>query len=553
MTSVSYASVDVVVIGAGFGGLYVLHRLRSQGLSVRVFETGHRVGGVWFWNRYPGARCDLEGRFYCYSFSRELARAWKWTERYPNQSELQEYAELVVDTFGLGRDISLRTRVESAAYDEERRRWTVRTDRGDEVTCRYVVSAVGCLSAARIPEFPGLATYSGRTFHTGRWPREEVDFTGRDVAVIGTGSSGVQVIPEIAARARRLTVYQRTPSYVLPARNRPWPRAEQVDQEDELFDLRQRAKDTKIGVVYLGTESRSALEVTEVERQAQFEKFWRQGGARFVASFADLGTDLEANAHAAEFVRSKIRETVKDPEVARRLTPTDYPIGAKRPCVGTDFYETFNRDNVELVDVREYPITTFSVDGITTADGHRRHDDIVFATGYDAMTGAIERIDIRGVGGRTLKEAWSAGPRTYLGLATHGFPNLFFVAGPGSPSVLGNVLAAIEQHVEWLGDLLAHLESTGMETVEARIEHQDAWVDEVNAAAAKTLYLTTPSWYMGANVPGKPRVFMPYAGGFDVYRQKCDEVARAGYVGFELAPGHRCATESAGERAQAEH
>jgi cyclohexanone monooxygenase len=526
---------DAVIVGGGFAGLYMLHTLRGMGLRCRLFEAGDEVGGVWHWNRYPGARCDLEGRFYCYSFSRELAHEWKWTERYPNQYELLDYAKLVADRFGLRADISLRTRVTAARYDPQGAAWTVSVDPGTAVSCRWLIAAVGCLSVAQVPAFDGLESFRGRTFHTGRWPQSQVDFTGRRVAALGTGSSGVQVIPELARQAARLTVFQRTPSYVLPAHNRPWSRAEQTAQEDELFALRRQARSTRIGVVYDEVDPRGALEVTEAEREAQFTRFWDRGGARFLVSFGDIGKDLRANELAADYVRRRIRQTVTDPETARKLTPTDYPLGAKRPCVGTDYYETFNRDNVTLVDLREDPILRFTEHGIETAGGHHELDDVVFATGYDAITGAFDRIDIRGIGGLALRDKWRAGPRTYLGLATHGFPNLFILAGPGSPSVLANVMDAIEQHVEWLAGLLDFAQRRGIRAIEATADAEDDWVAHVNEVARHTLYVHASSWYLGANVPGKPRVFMPYAGGSDVYRARCEEVAESGYAGFTLA------------------
>ena len=526
--------LDAVVVGAGFAGMYMLHRLRGLGLSVRVYEAGGGVGGTWYWNRYPGARCDVESMDYSYSFSEELQQEWRWTERYSAQPEILKYANHVADRFDLRRDIQLGTRVTTAVFDEAAARWTIETDRGDRVTARFCVMATGCLSDAQIPAFEGLASFEGRSYHTGRWPHEGVDFTGRRVGVIGTGSSAIQSIPLIARQAAHLYVFQRTPNFSMPAHNAPLDPEYERRVKADYADFRRQARESRVGFV-TERSGDSALAVPAAEREREYEKRWRRGGLGFSAAYTDLLTSQEANDTAADFFRAKIRAIVRDPAVADLLCPRSYPLGTKRLCVDTEYYATFNRDNVTLVDVKASPIEAITPKGVRTGGVEYAVDDLVFATGFDAMTGALLDIDIRGRGGRRLSDEWTDGPRTYLGLSVAGFPNLFTITGPGSPSVLSNMIVSIEQHVDWIADCLAYLRERGLGTIEATAEAQEAWVRHVNEVGHLTLYPRAPSWYMGANIPGKPRVFMPYIGGVGVYRQKCAEIAAKGYEGFTLS------------------
>jgi len=525
-----------VIVGAGFAGLYMLHRLRHLGLSARVFEAGDGVGGTWYWNRYPGARCDVESMDYSYSFSDELQQEWKWSERYASQPEILTYINHVADRFDLRRDVQLSTRVTAATFDEAARRWMITTDRGDRVSARFCIMATGCLSTAQVPAFPGLDSFRGKTYHTGRWPHEGVDFTGQRVGVIGTGSSAIQSIPIIAAQAAHLFVFQRTPNFSVPARNAPLDPDYERQVKARYADFRRQARESRVGFVVERSEA-SALAVSPGERRREYERRWSRGGLGFTATYMDLLLDKDANDTAAEFCREKIRAAVRDPEVAELLAPKDYPVGTKRMCVDTGYYETFNRDNVTLVDVRRTPIEAITPDGLRTREAAYRLDSIVFATGFDAMTGALLSIDIRGRGGRTLTEAWVEGPRTYLGLAVAGFPNLFAITGPGSPSVLSNMIVSIEQHVDWIADCIDRMRAQGHETIEATDGAQEAWVAHVNEIGHATLHPRANSWYMGANIPGKPRVFMPYIGGVGAYRQFCDGVAAKGYEGFTLGRG----------------
>jgi cyclohexanone monooxygenase len=527
------SELDAVVVGAGFAGLYMLYRLRGLGLSARVYEAGDGVGGTWYWNRYPGARCDVESMDYSYSFSDELQQEWKWTERYASQPEILTYINHVADRFDLRRDIQLSTRVTRAVFDAAASRWTVETDRGDRVSARFCIMATGCLSSAQVPKFPGLETFRGRRYHTGHWPHEGVDFTGQRVGVIGTGSSAIQSIPIIASQAAHLFVFQRTPNFSIPAHNAPIdPEFEQRVKRD-YAEFRRQARQSRVGFVVERSEA-SALAVPPDERQREYEKRWRRGGLGFTATYVDLLTNKDANDTAAEFCRSKIRSVVRDRAVAEALVPTHYPVGTKRMCVDTHYYETFNRDNVTLIDLRKTSIEAIVPDGLRTRDAVYALDSLVFATGFDAMTGALLAVDIRGRDGRALRDTWAEGPRTYLGLTVAGFPNLFAITGPGSPSVLSNMIVSIEQHVDWIADCLAYLRAHDRVAIEATAPAQDRWVAHVNEVGHATLYPLANSWYMGANIPGKPRIFMPYIGGVGAYRQICDEVAAKGYEGFSL-------------------
>ena len=525
--------LDVVIVGAGFSGMYMLYRLRKLGLKSRVFDRATGVGGTWYWNRYPGARCDVESMQYSYSFSQELQQEWRWSEKFSAQPEILDYANHVADRFDLRSDIQFETSIESAHFDEIANRWIVKTDRGEEFKPRYCVMATGCLSSARVPDFPGLKDFSGKTYHTGHWPHEGVDFAGKRVAVIGTGSSAIQAIPVIAEQASHLSVFQRTPNYSIPSRNGPmtddyeqyWKR----DYETHRADARQ----TKNGIL-ANPNDQSAIETSADERREVYEQRWADGGTRFMASFNDLATNAESNDTAAEFVREKIRAIVKDTDAAELLAAKDYPIGTKRICVDTRYFETYNLEHVDLIDVRGAPVEHLTQDGLRQGGKDYAFDAIVFATGFDAMTGTLARIDIRGRGGRALKQEWEAGPKTYLGMMSAGFPNMFMVTGPQSPSVLSNMMVSIEQHIDWMADCIAHMETSGHAVIEARPEAQDAWIEHSTEIAYTTLYPKAASWYMGANIPGKPRVFLPYIGGVGRYRAKCDEIAAAGYEGFQL-------------------
>ena len=527
---------DAVIIGAGFSGLYQLLSLRDRlGLSVQVLEAGEGVGGTWYWNRYPGARCDSESHSYSYTFSQELQQEWEWTERYPEQPEIMRYLNHVADRFDLKRNIRFRTRVTAAHYEAAANRWRVTTEMGEQLTAKFLITAVGCLSTTNVPSIPGLESFTGLCVHTGQWPHDGVDFTGKRVGLVGTGSTGIQAAPVIAETAAHLTVFQRTANYSVPARNAPLTPAFRRYVKENHAEIRRVMHSTPNGHPFV-IEDRSAFDVTPEQRRALYELAWEKGGLQFRATFGDLLVDKAANDTAADFIRNKIREIVKDPVTAAKLTDIDHPYAAKRPPIDTNYFETFNRDNVSLVDLRAEPIEAITPAGIRTQKNQYALDVIVFATGFDAMTGPLLRMDIRGRGGRSLAEIWEAGPRNYLGLQVAGFPNLFTVTGPGSPSVLCNMPVAIEQHVEWITDCIAYMRAHGLNRIEARVEAMDHWVEQVNAAANATLLPQAHnSWYLGANVPGKPRVFMPYAGGMARYRRICADIAAQGYEGFALS------------------
>jgi cyclohexanone monooxygenase len=524
---------DAVIVGAGFAGMYMLHRLRGMGLSVRVFEAGSGVGGTWYWNRYPGARCDVESIQYSYQFSDALQQEWDWSERYATQPEILRYAEHVADRFDLRRDIQFDTRVEAAAYDESARRWTIRTSDGEEVGTTFCIMATGCLSTASTPAFKGLDRFAGARYHTGRWPHHEVDFTGKRVGVIGTGSSAIQAIPLIAQQATQLYVFQRTPHYTVPAHNAPLSDEQRREAKANYPALRRRAWNMFNGLDFYLNPALAAQASPE-QRRREFEARWRYGGVTFMGSFSDLLQDPAANDAAAEFVRGKIRETVRDPRLAELLSPRGI-IGCRRLCVDSGYWDTYNRPNVSLVDLSRSPIEEVTAFGVRVAGRQYTLDAIVFATGFDAMTGALLGIDLRGRGGCTLQEKWREGPRSYLGLAVAGFPNLFTITGPGSPSVLTNMLPSIEQHVNWIAECIGHMRERRLREIEATPRAQDAWVAHVGEAAGASLRSACSSWYVGANIPGKTRVFMPYIGGVPAYLRKCREVVANGYEGFVLA------------------
>ncbi len=525
--------LDALIIGAGFAGMYQLLCLRDRlGLSVKSLEAGHGVGGTWYWNRYPGARCDSESHSYSFYFSDELLQEWQWSERYPGQTEIMRYMNFVADKFDLKRDILFGRRVNAATYDEAANLWHVSTENGEQYTTKFLITGVGCLSTANIPNIPGLESFKGAWYHTGSWPHEGVDFTGKRVGQIGTGSTGIQAAPVIAEQAAHLTVFQRTANYSIPARNAPLTEEFKQWVKNSTADIRSVMQSTPNGHPFT-ISPRLALDSTEEERQALYQAAWDYGGLQFRATYQDMMTSKASNDTAAEFLKAKIRGVVKDPETARILSDIDHPFAAKRPPIDTNYFETYNRDNVSLVDVRAHPIQSISEAGIVTDEGEYPVDIIVFATGFDAMTGPLFKLNITGRDGLALTEAWSAGPRSYLGLQAAGFPNLFTITGPGSPSVLCNMPVAIEQHVEWITGCIAHMRAHGIERVEADADAAEKWVEHTNEAANATLLpLAKHSWYLGANVPGKPRVFMPYAGGMARYREICADVAAKGYEGF---------------------
>src|SRR6516165_5277926 len=490
--------LDAVIIGAGFSGLYQLFRLRDRlGLNVKVLEAADGIGGTWFWNRYPGARCDSESHVYWYTFSLELMREWEWSERYPGQAEILRYLNFVADKLALKRDIRFRTRVTSAHYDEAANRWHVRTETGETFIAKYLVTAVGCLSTANVPNIPGLETFEGAWYHTGQWPHEGVDFTGKRVGMIGTGSTGIQAAPVIASSAAHLTVFQRTPNYSVPARNMPLTSEFRQYIKRHSSEIRATTLETLNGMAFK-TEQRLAVETAPDEREKIYEAAWERGGLQFRAAFQDMMIDKTANDTAADFIKRKIRSIVKHPKTAAILSDIDHPYAAKRPPIDSNYFETYNRRNVTLVDLRQAPIDRITRAGICTTEAEYPVDIIVFATGFDAMTGPMLRMDIRGRGGVALKDAWEAGPRTYLGLQVAGFPNLFTITGPGSPSVLCNMPVAIEQHADWITDCIEHMRAEGLERIEAQPDSMDKWVAEVNEAANKTvLPLAKHSWYLG--------------------------------------------------------
>lgn len=528
------STCDVAIVGAGFAGLYMLHKARAMGLSAVVFEAADGVGGTWYWNRYPGARVDVESHEYSYSFSPELENDWQWSERYAAQPELLRYLNHVADRFDLRRDIRFETRVTDAVYDEKAHRWSVMTDRGDRVSARFCVMATGCLSVPKAIDIPGAETFKGEVYTTGDWPRQHPDFAGKRVGIIGTGSSSVQTITEIAPQVGSLTIFQRTPNFSIPAHNGPARADVKADWLANREVNRKAEREHPIGITAAIMTDKMTLETPAEERRRMYEERWAKGGFAIGGVFIDMLVTKEANDTFVEFVAEKIRDVVKDPATAELLTPRTYPAGSKRICVDTGYFEVFNRSNVKLVDIAKAPVTV-TPKGVTTGGVEHELDVLIFGLGFDAMTGALGKIDIRGRGGERLKDKWEGGPRTYLGLMVAGFPNLFLVTGPGSPSVLSNMVVSIEQHIDWISACIASMGERQQDAIEATQAAEDAWVAHVNEVADMTLYPQANSWYIGANVPGKPRVFMPYVAGVGVYRQKCDEVAANGYEGFELS------------------
>jgi len=522
--------VDVVVVGAGFAGMYALHRFRERQLSVLGIETAPDVGGTWYWNRYPGARCDVPSLFYSYSWSPELRQEWHWTEKYATQPEILRYARYVADRFDLRPLIRFSTRVVGAAYDETEGRWHVRLDDGDTVSAQYCVMATGCLSVPNEPRIEGLDRFAGDTYHTARWPEHDVDVRGRRVGVIGTGSSAIQLVPVLAEQAAELVVFQRTANFSVPARNGPLD-----DADQQHFDRTFAAYLAGLEAPEFGRVSTKAFEAPVPPRDVQwrrYEQLWEQGGGGFLYAFPNLLTDLAVNDVAAEFVRDRIRAVVHDPVTAEALCPVGYPLGVKRICVDSGYYETFNRSDVRLVDLRHDPLVAIEPSGVRTAAGLHELDVLVLATGFDAMTGAMLAVDLAGRGGVELRDAWADGPRAYLGLAVSGFPNLFVVTGPGSPSVIGNVIHNGEHHVDWIVGCIDAARAEGATVIEADADAEAAWMAHVAEVADRTLFPKADTWYLGANIEGKPRVFMPYVG--QGYRHTCAGIAADGYRGFRF-------------------
>ena len=532
----STADLDVIVVGAGLAGLYTLHRMRALGLRARAFEAGSGVGGTWFWNRYPGCRCDVESLEYSYSFSPELEQEWHWPERYATQPQILQYTEHVADRFDLRKDVKLNTRVLSAHFDSIDCLWTITTDQGDTVRGTYIVMATGNLSTPQVPKYPGLSDFKGQWYHTGRWPHEGVDFSGLRVAIVGTGSSGVQSIPHIAEQAAHLHVFQRTANYILPAENRPQDLQLEREHKATYRDRRKAAYDTPFGIAGYPPPSQGALEASAEEREAAYAAKWAHGGSiSFLYAYNDLLLDEAANETAAEFVRQRIRATVSDPATAELLCPTDHPIGTKRLILDTNYYQTYNRANVDLVDARSAPIECITETGLRTAETEYEFDAIVFATGFDAMTGAMKEIDIRADGGAEISTKWAEGPRTYLGIMMAGFANLFMVTGPQSPGVKSQMILSIEEHVNFIARCLEHMQQQGYVRIEAEQSAEDQWVVHNNEVANATLYPKANSWYMGANIPGKTRIFMPYVGGVHRYHKRCNEIIDNNFEGFAMA------------------
>jgi len=528
------SACDVVVVGAGFAGLYQVHRLTKAGYKVRAFDKAPGVGGTWYWNRYPGARCDIESLTYSYSFDSDLQREWKWPQRYAEQPDLLRYIEHVADRFDLRKHYSFSTSVESAVFDESDGRWKIRTSTGEEVSTQFFVMATGCLSVPLEPKFKGLEQFKGERYFTSRWPHEKVNFTGKRVGVIGTGSSSIQASPLIAKEAEQMVVFQRTPQFAIPAWNRVMSDEEMRSAQENYEEIRRLVRQSEVGIAYEGpTIGAKQADAEELEKQLDFA--WKRGGYLMLAAYPDLVTDLESNEIVSKWVKNKIRERIKDPKTADKLMP-QYPMGAKRLCVDTNYFETFNRDNVSLVDLRESGIESFTDKGIRMENGTEYQlDAVVFATGFDAMTGALLAFDIRGRQGQSLRDKWKEGTKNYLGVTVSGFPNMFMITGPGSPSVLYNMVSSIEQNVDFVFDTIDHLRKNGYASIEAKEREENAWTKYVVWISTQTIYTKVKSWYTGGNVAGKPVGFMPYAGGGTTYFEYVRQVIDDGYRGFSLA------------------
>ncbi|MEM7253710.1 MAG: NAD(P)/FAD-dependent oxidoreductase [Pseudomonadota bacterium] len=532
---------DVVIVGAGFAGMYAIYRFRRQGLNLLALEAGTDVGGTWYWNRYPGARCDVPSIEYSFAFSEELEQTWDWPEVFSAQPDILRYASHIADRFDLRRDIRFETRVVAVEYDDDTNMWQLVSEDGTIFHSRWVVMATGCLSVPNKPNLPGADTFRGRVLHTGLWPKEPVDLGNQRVGIMGTGSSAVQAIPELAEMSGHLTVFQRTPVYTVPA-NRKAMRPEHLqtlrEHYPELRALQQRSDN---GIANFHPRKLTGVTTREGSLLALEPDARRQlvddNGVGALLSFRDVYENLDANEVANELFRAGIRDLVDDPVTAERLAPKTYGLGCKRQVIDRDFYITFNRDDVVLVDLTDTPLERITPTGIRTRDADYKLDVLIYATGFDAMTGALLRAGLRGRNGQTLTEKWQDGPLTFLGLGMRGFPNLFTVTGPGSPSVLCNMLVAIEQHVDWIGECIDYCRANNVRTIEPTGESETEWAKHVNEVAEGTMFTapTCNSWYLGANIAGKPRMFMPYVGGYPRYKRRCDKVAAANYEGFEVA------------------
>lgn len=528
-------SLDIAIVGAGWAGMYMLYRARLLGLKARIFEAGPEVGGTWYWNRYPGLRCDVESLDYSYSFSDELQQEWNWTERFSTQAEILRYARHVAEKFDLRRDIQFNQRICAATFDDANRRWQLSAEDGTRIDTQFYVMATGCLSVPKIPDIAGLEDFTGQVLHTTDWPEQPVDLSGKRVAVLGTGSSGIQVIPLLAEQAAHLTVFQRTPSFSLPAHNAGIDPQYAKVLKAHYPAHRRQARENSFGGIPFASYDRSALDVSPAERWRIYDELYNRGAPfAFQSAFNDLLLDAEANQTAVDFVAEKIRAKVNDPAVADLLIPAGQHIATRRLCIDTHYYETFNRDNVTLVSVKHTPIERIVAEGIQTSTQLHSFDTLVFATGYDAMTGALLKVDIRGVNGLSLREKWADGPRSNLGVMVAGFPNLFTVTGPGSPAVFSNMFVSIEQHVDWIANCIGYVQQHGKQQIGTTDEAEGAWQHHINEVAAHTLFPQSTSWYMGDNIPGKPRTLMAYIGGVAAFRQRCDEVAAQGYPGFVI-------------------
>ena len=527
---------DAIIVGAGFSGLYQLICLRDQlGLNCLVLETGDEVGGTWYWNRYPGARCDTESHAYSYYFSDELLKEWTWSERYPGHAEIRKYMNFVADKFDLKKNILFKQKVTSSKFNEDENNWNLITNGNNHFKSKFLIAAVGCLSNTNIPKITGLKDFKGSYYHTGNWPKNGVSFINKTVGQIGTGSTGIQAVPVIAAEAKHLTVFQRTANYSIPARNKPLTDDFKNHVKENFQFYKNLLKRTPNGHPF-EISDRLVSDVNEEEMNDIYEKAWEKGGLQFRGSFNDLVTNIEANKTASDFIKSKINEIVLNKKFASILSDIDHPYAGKRPPIDSNYFETYNRDNINLIDLRNDPIKCINRNGIETEKNYFNLDIIVFATGYDAMTGPLLNMNISGKNNLKLENVWKEGPKTFLGLQIPGFPNLFTVTGPGSPSVLTNMPMAIEQHVEWIRDCISFMIKKEYTTIEARSNLAEKWGQEVNTVANKTLLPTVKhSWYLGANIPGKPRVFMPYAGGLPRYSKICDEVKKNDFEDFILA------------------
>ena len=531
-------TVDVVIVGAGFAGMYMQHKIQQRGLSVRLYEAGSGVGGTWYWNTYPGARVDVESVEYSYSFDDDLQQEWSWSERYASQPELMRYANHFADRFKLRQNMQFNTRVTSAVYDAKKYRWQVATNLGGEVSAKYCVLATGFLSSGSIPNFDGLNDYSGDKYLTSRWPKEEINFSGQKVAVIGTGSSAVQSIPIIAKQADHLFVFQRTPSFSIPARNGPLDREFEKRVKSDYPEWRRRQRyESRAGFISVNFQptapnDKSAVDVSAEERFADYEMRWQSGGLCYYSSFIDLLTNEEANKTLADFVRNKIREKVEDPEIAELLAPKDYPIMAKRLCADTNYYETYNRKNVSLVSIKDSPIEKLTDKGLIVHSHEYEVDSIIFATGFDAVTGAIKNINVRGLQGKSLDEHWEGAPRAYLGLMSSGFPNLFFLDGPCSNGALVSPMLLSEYQVEWVDRCINQIGIGPDAEIEPTLKAENSWMEHMEEVGKDSLLHLANSWYVGANIPGKPRALLSYLGGLENYRRQCSSGEANDYGNF---------------------